>query len=107
MAQSIRERINELGVLKTLGFTDGRILAIVLMESVLLATIGGGAGLLLAWVIIAQGDPTGGFLPIFHFPPRDLMVGIVLVALLGIGTGLLPALQASRLKIVDALRRAG
>jgi putative ABC transport system permease protein len=107
MAQSIRERINELGVLKTLGFTDGRILAIVLLESVLLAAIGGGAGLLLAWVIIAQGDPTGGFLPIFHFPPRDLVVGVALVALLGIGTGLLPALQASRLKIVDALRRAG
>ena len=107
MAQSIRERINELGVLKTLGFTDARILAIVLLESCAIAAIGGGIGLLLAWAIIAQGDPTGGFLPIFHFPPRDLVLGIVLVALLGIGTGLLPALQASRLKIVDALRRAG
>ena len=107
MAQSIRERINELGVLKTLGFSNGRILAIVLLESCVIAVIGGGLGLLLAWAIIAQGDPTGGFLPIFHFPPRDLVLGVVLVAILGIGTGLLPALQASRLKIVDALRRAG
>jgi putative ABC transport system permease protein len=107
MAQSIRERINELGVLKTLGYQDGRILAIVLLESFTLAAIGGGLGLLLAWVIIAQGDPTGGFLPIFHFPTRDLIFGIALVALLGLGTGLLPAVQASRLKIVDALRRTG
>jgi putative ABC transport system permease protein len=107
MAQSIRERINELGVLKTLGFTDGRVLAIVLMESCAVALIGGGIGLGLAWMIIAQGDPTGGFLPIFHFPPRDLVIGVTLVVLLGVGTGLLPAVQASRLKIVDALRRAG
>jgi putative ABC transport system permease protein len=107
MAQSIRERINELGVLKTLGFTDGRILAIVLLESCAIAVIGGGLGLIVAWAIIAQGDPTGGFLPIFHFPPRDLALGVALVALLGVGAGLLPALQASRLKIVDALRRTG
>jgi putative ABC transport system permease protein len=105
MAQSVRERISELGVLKTLGFSDGRVLALVLIESCTMAVVGGGIGLLLAWVIIAQGDPTGGFLPIFHFPPRDIVFGVALVALLGIGTGLIPALQARRLKIVDALRR--
>ena len=107
MAQSVRERINELGVLKTLGFTDGRILAIVLMESCAIAVMGGSIGLLLAWVLIAQGDPTGGLLPIYHFPTRDLVLGFVLVGLLGLGTGLIPALQAQRLKIVDALRRTG
>jgi putative ABC transport system permease protein len=105
MAQSIRERINELGVLKTLGFQDSRILMIVLLESCTIAVVGGAIGLALAWAIIAQGDPTGGMLPIFHFPPRDLVFGVILVALLGIGTGLVPAVQASRLKIVDALRR--
>lgn len=107
MAQSVRERINELGVLKTLGFRDGRILSLVLLESCTIAVLGGGIGLLIAWILIAQGDPTGGMLPIFHFPTRDLVLGIGLVALLGLGTGLLPALQASRLKIVDALRRTG
>jgi putative ABC transport system permease protein len=107
MAQSIRERTNELGVLKTLGFRDGKILAIVLMESCAIAVIGGGIGLALAWLIIAQGDPTGGMLPIFHFPPRDLIFGILLVAVLGFATGLVPAVQAGRLKIVDALRRRG
>jgi putative ABC transport system permease protein len=106
MAQSVRERINELGVLKTLGFTDGLILLLVLMESCAIAILGGGLGLLLSWSFItAVGDPTGGLLPIFHFPPRDLVFGALLVFVLGIGTGMIPALQASRLKIVDALRR--
>jgi putative ABC transport system permease protein len=106
MAQSVRERINELGVLKTLGFNDGRILALVLMESCTIALLGGGIGLALIWSLITfGGDPTGGLLPIFHFPTRDVVFGVLLVFLLGFGTGLLPALQASRLKIVDALRR--
>ena len=107
MAQSIRERTNELGVLKTVGFGDARILALVLLESCIVAIVGGGIGLALAWAIIAQGDPTNGLLPIFHFPVRDLILGVVLVLALGVGTGLLPAYQAGRLKIVDALRRTG
>lgn len=105
MAQSIRERTNETGVLKTVGFGDGRILALVLLESCVIAVVGGGIGLLIAWVIIAQGDPTGGLLPIFHFPPRDLVLGVALVLTLGLLAGLVPAFQASRLKIVDALRK--
>jgi putative ABC transport system permease protein len=107
MAQAIRERVNELGVLKTLGFGDGRILTLVLLESCTIAIIGGGLGLLLSWLAITLGgDPTGGLLPIFHFPSRDLVIGVAIVFLLGLGTGALPAFQASRLKIVDALRRA-
>ena len=94
MAQSIRERINELGVLKTLGFSDMRILPSCCWSPALMAVVGGGIGLAIAWLIIAQGDPTGGMLPIFHFPPRDLVFGIVLVVLLGFGTGLIPAYQA-------------
>jgi putative ABC transport system permease protein len=106
MAQSIRERINELGVLKTLGFTDGRILTLVLLESCAVALLGGGTGLLIGWAAITYfGDPTGGFLPVFALPPRDLLVGVLMVFALGIFTGMLPAFQASRLKIVDALRR--
>jgi putative ABC transport system permease protein len=105
MAQSIRERTSELGVLKTLGFGNGRILTLVLLESCAIAVIGGGTGLWISWILIAQGDPTNGLLPAFYFPVRDLIAGIALVLTLGLGTGILPALQASRLKIVDALRR--
>jgi len=106
MAQSIRERTNELAVLKTVGFSDGRILTLVLVESCVVALIGGGLGLLIAWVIISRGDPTNGLLPAFYFPVANLVLGMALVLLLGIGTGLLPAVQAQRLKIVTALRRA-
>ena len=106
MAQSIRERTNELGILKTLGFNDRKVLGMVLLESSLVAVLGGSLGLLAAWLMIAQGDPTGGLLPIFHFPPRDVALGCVMVLGLGVLSGMVPALQAGRLKIVDALRRS-
>jgi putative ABC transport system permease protein len=106
MAQSIRERTSELAVLKTLGFGDGKILGLVLLESCVLAVIGGAAGLGLAWVLVTViGDPTGSFLPQFLLPPRDLVIGMIMVIALGFATGAVPALQASRLRIVDALRR--
>jgi putative ABC transport system permease protein len=105
MAQSVRERTSEVGVLKTLGFSNAAILLLVLGESVLIAVIGGGLGLLVAWLFVQQGDPTGGMLPIFVLPPRDVVVGAVLVAGLGVIAGLLPALTAMQLKITDALRR--
>ena len=106
MAQSIRERTNELAVLKTLGFGDGKILGLVLLESCVLALVGGLAGLGLAWVLVTVGgDPTGSYLPAFYFPTRDLIAGALMVLLLGFATGAVPAMQASRLRIVDALRR--
>ncbi len=106
MAQSIRERINELAVLKTLGFSNGLVLGMVLMESTVIAVLGGTVGLAVAytWVTL-KGDPTNGLLPAFYFPTPALITGILLVLTLGIASGLLPAMQAGRLRIVDALRR--
>ena len=105
MAQSIRERTNELAVLKTLGFTDRRVLALVLIESLALAVVGGAVGLGVGWLLIGLGDPTGGFLTVFLIPTRDLVLGGVLVVLLGFAAGAVPALLATRLRIVDALRK--
>ncbi len=105
MAQSIRERTSELAVLKTLGFSDGRVLSMVLIESCAIALMGGLLGLLVSWQLVALGDPTGGFLPAFYFPVRDLIIGVLVVLSLGIASGLLPAWQAGRLRIADALRR--
>jgi putative ABC transport system permease protein len=106
MAQAIRERTSELAVLKTLGFPDGRILWMVLAESVLIAVVGGASGLALSYALITgAGDPTGGLLPAFYFPTPSVLLGVVLVLMLGLGSGLLPAWQAGRLRIVDALRR--
>jgi putative ABC transport system permease protein len=106
MAQAIRERTNELAVLKTLGFGDGRVLGMVLVESCLIAVVGGALGIAAAYtLIVAVGDPTKGLLPAFYFPPRDIVTGALLVAALGLAAGVLPAWQAGRLRIVDALRR--
>ncbi len=105
MAQAIRERTSELAVLKTLGFTNGRVLALVLFEAGLLAVVGGATGLGLVSLAISGGDPTGGFLPEFSMPPRDLAVGAGLVVALGAISATLPGLQAIRLRIVDGLRR--
>lgn len=104
MAQAVRERTHELAVLKAIGFTDGEVLAMVLVESLLLAIIGGGTGLFLAWLAISAGDPTRGALPIFYFPVADMIIGIVLVFVVGIVAGLLPAIQAMRLQTATALR---
>jgi putative ABC transport system permease protein len=105
IAQSVRERTAELAVLKTLGFSSGGVLALVLAESSLVGVAGGALGLGLGALLIAGGDPTGGFLPVFYLPERDVVVGAVLVASLGVVAGILPALRAMRLRIVDALRR--
>jgi len=105
MAQAVRERTNELAVLKTLGFGDGRILRMVLLESVLIALVGGLLGLGASYLLTSNGDPTGGLLPAFYFPTKDIVLGIGLVLTLGIVAGSLPAWQAGRLRIVDALRR--
>jgi putative ABC transport system permease protein len=105
MGQSVRERTSELAVLKTLGFTGQGILALVLAESLFIALVGGGLGLGVAWLIVQGGDPTGGMLPIFILPPRDVAIGAALMVGMGVLAGVTPAIGAMRLRITDALRR--
>ncbi|MGB7768161.1 MAG: FtsX-like permease family protein [Verrucomicrobiia bacterium] len=105
MAQAVRERTGELGVLKAIGFTNAQIVSLVLAESCLLTLLGGVIGLGLAWTFIARGDPTGGLLPLFFFPTRDVLLGLGISVALGLVTGIFPALQAMRLRVADALRR--
>jgi putative ABC transport system permease protein len=105
MSQAVRERIGELGVLKAIGFTNGQVLGLVLAESCLLTVLGGVLGLGLAWVLTSRGDPTGGMLPLFFFPAHDVLIGLGISVLLGLITGILPAQQAMRLRVAEALRR--
>jgi putative ABC transport system permease protein len=105
MAQAVRERTGELGVLKTLGFTDGKVLALVLGESLLIALAGGLPGLFLARAAVTGVDLPLGFMPELYIRGEMLAVGVGLVFALGIVTGAIPAWQAMRLSIVDALRR--
>jgi putative ABC transport system permease protein len=105
MAQSVRERTEELGVLKAMGFTNGLVLVLVLAESCLIAAAGGITGLGLAWLATAGGSPAPSILPVFYFPVRDLILGAAVVVALGLVTGIVPAVQAMRLEIAVALRR--
>jgi putative ABC transport system permease protein len=104
MAQSVRERIGELAVLKTLGFGDGQVLGLVISESLLLTLLGGALGLLAALFVVSRiGRSLAQFLGTFLVTPGALAVGALLILALGIAAGALPAVRASRLKIADAL----
>jgi putative ABC transport system permease protein len=105
MAQSVRERTDELGVLKAVGFTNAQVLGLVLGESCFLAALGGVIGLTVAWFLISAGDPTKGALPIFYFPTENLAMGVGLIFALGFAAGILPAAQAMRLRVAEALRK--
>ena len=107
MAQAVRERTEELGVLKAMGFTNELVLALVLFESCLIAAVGGVAGLGLAWLITLGGSPVPAMLPVFYLPTNYLIIGAALIAALGFVAGILPAIQAMRIQIAVALRKLG
>jgi putative ABC transport system permease protein len=104
MAQSLRERIPELAILKTLGFTDGRVTVLVLVEAVLLLTLGGGLGMAAATALmpLVNGSTGGRFPPLF-VEAGTWLRGAALILGLALAIGLPPALRARRLRIVEAL----
>lgn len=104
MSQSVRERIEELGVLKAMGFTNRLMLTLVLIESCVIALIGGVAGLAAAWWI-GLSNPVPQMFPTLNLPNRDLLLGVILIFALGVVAGLVPAIQAMRLQIAVALRK--
>ena len=107
MSQSVRERISELAVLKTLGFGDRTVLGIVLSESILIMLMGGLLGLGMGWLII-QGlaQQFAAFLPGVFLSPAAIIGGIAIMIGAGVLAGIFPALKAMRLSIIDALARA-
>ncbi len=105
MAIAVRERTTELAVLKALGYGDGFVLGLVLVESTLIAALGAGLGLAGAKAFTLGGDPTGGMLPVFYLSESALATGIGFGLAVGLIAGALPALQAMRLRVVEALRR--
>lgn len=107
MAMSVRERIREVGVLKTLGFTRGRILAIILGEAIVIALLGGVLGLLLAssiCFVMRQGPSMFTDVNRFYVNGEIVAACLLAAALIGILSSLWPAWTASRKSIVEALR---
>jgi putative ABC transport system permease protein len=107
MGQSIRERINEIGVMKTLGFSGAGVTMMILGEALLVTALGGVIGLGLAALVgKGVGAALAQFFPVLGMPGTTWITGVVLIVLLGGLAAALPCAQASRLKIVDALRRS-
>jgi putative ABC transport system permease protein len=100
MLQSVRERTSELAVLKTVGFSDTKVLALVLVESVLLCLFAAALGLFLASAVFPALKPVFGE---FKMPVVVMGTGAVVALLLALISGLPPAMRAKRLNIVDAL----
>lgn len=106
MVMAIRERTREIGVLKTLGFSNLRILKLVLGESLLLAMTGGALGLgAAALMIMGIREALAKFMPLLILDGQIVAAGVGLMILLGLLTGIIPALSAMRLKIAESLGR--
>jgi putative ABC transport system permease protein len=104
MAQAVRERIPELAVLKTIGFSNRSVLWLVLVEAVVLVVLGGVIGLGLAAVLMPfVSAASGGMIQLPSVLPQTWLLGLGLMLLIGVIVGVLPALRAMRLNIVDAL----
>ena len=105
MAQSVRERTPEIGVLKTLGFTGGLVTALVLVESIVITAIGGVLGMAGAYLTVeAAGGLVRQYLPVWEVPPGAWLDAAGMMLALGLLAGAVPAWQALRLPIVKALR---
>jgi putative ABC transport system permease protein len=105
MAIAVRERIGELAVLKAVGYSDRFVLFFVLAESLFISMVGGALGLGLAKLLtVVVGDPTGGLLQSFILPGSAILLGLAAAFGVGILAGIIPAMSAMRLRVVDALR---
>jgi putative ABC transport system permease protein len=106
MAQSVRERVREIAVMRTIGFSNGSVVALVLLEGLAITVLGAALGL---WsgdaVARSIGVSLAQFLPLMFMPPNAFVIGALLAVGLGVLSCALPCLQLSRLEIVEQLRR--
>src|SRR5262249_54013378 len=103
---SVRERTTEIAVMRTLGFPSATIFLLVAGEGLLMSMIGGLLGVGAAKALVSPEVLQGGaFIPFFGVNATNVVTGVLLSALIGVLAGLIPATMASRLRIVDALRR--
>lgn len=108
MSMSARERVTEIAVLKAIGFGQRLVLTLMLTEFVLLTLLGGAIGLLLAkgvYALVPMDKLTQGFLIGFTIYPSVALICLAIAAAVGLIAGGLPAMNATRMRVVDGLRR--
>jgi putative ABC transport system permease protein len=105
MAIAVRERTPELAIFKALGYSNRFVLFYVIAESVSIALLGGLIGIGLAKVSTLWGSPVPGILPLYILPMKQVLLGILFAIGIGAVAGFIPAITASRLRVVEALRK--
>jgi putative ABC transport system permease protein len=111
IAMGVRERTSEYGVLRAIGFLPGHVALWIVFESLVLGVLGGVVGVLLAWPFINFGvgrfleENMGAFFPYFRLETANILLGLGIAALLGAAASAIPAWRASKLVVVDAVRR--
>jgi putative ABC transport system permease protein len=111
VAMGVRERTSEYGVLRAIGFMPKHVVVLVLGEALALGLVGGMAGLAVAYPVVELGigrfveENMSGFFPYFRISGGNAVAAIVLAIALAMASAAMPALQASRLKVIEALRR--
>jgi putative ABC transport system permease protein len=112
ISMSVRERIREVGILKTLGFTPGNILSIILGEAAFISLIGGAIGCLLATILCSgvRESPGGAFIQALRtlsITPSVAMLCLAVALFIGLVSSLVPAWSAAKTSILDSLRYNG
>ncbi|HVN79923.1 MAG TPA: FtsX-like permease family protein [Terriglobia bacterium] len=111
MAMSVRERVKEIGVLKTLGFTTPKVLFMIIAESLFMAAVGGFLGCGLAFLVCSALNQVSYVRLIFFagivMPPTVLAVSLSVALSIGFMSSIIPAMSANRISITEALRHVG
>ena len=110
IAMSVRERVREVGILKTLGFTNSEVLGLILGEASVISLLGGLIGCGIAWVLCkGVAGASGGFANLEGMTLAPWMWVVVVTAAVAMGTlaAIVPATGASRTSIIDAMRYSG
>jgi putative ABC transport system permease protein len=109
MIMSARERTREYAVFKTIGFSAGHMVGLILGESLFISAIGGGLGLFLSFPIVAGFGSfiPKGFFPVFELEPITVIFAVSSALLIGVAASIFPILKALRTSIVDGLRFIG
>lgn len=113
IAMGVRERTQEYGVLRAIGFMPRHVVMFIIVEGIVLGAVGGVLGLLIGYPFVEKGfgrfleENMGAFFPFFRISPGVAAMAIGLAIVLGLLAAIIPARQAARLEIVSALRRIG
>lgn len=113
IAMGVRERTHEYGVLRAIGFLPKHLMTFVLGEAAAIGFLGGAVGLGLAYPLVEKGmgrfleENMGAFFPFFRIPPETWLTAMILAVVLGLLAAVVPAYQAAKLNVIDALRNVG